>query len=32
MKKVLIFLVYLVMLTLVLAFFTGNGTFIYEGF
>ena len=32
LKKILVFLVYLAMLVLVLAFFTGNGTFIYEGF
>lgn len=32
LKKILVFLVYLIMLVLVLAFFTGTGTFIYEGF
>ncbi len=31
-KKVLTFIIYLIMLMLVCIFFTGNGAFIYEGF
>ena len=32
LKNIGIFLIYLIMLVLVCIFFTGNGTFIYEGF
>lgn len=32
LKNIGIFLIYLFMLVLVCIFFTGNGTFIYEGF
>lgn len=32
LKNIGIFLLYLAMLILVCVFFTGNGTFIYEGF
>ncbi len=31
-KKSAVFLLYLIMFILVCIFFTGNGTFIYEGF
>lgn len=31
-KKIVEVLIYLIMLLCVIAFFTGNGTFIYEGF
>ncbi len=31
-KKVLTFIIYLIMFALVCVFFTGNGAFIYEGF
>lgn len=32
LKNIGIFLIYIVMFVLVCIFFTGNGTFIYEGF
>lgn len=32
LKNTAVFLLYLVMFILVCIFFTGNGTFIYEGF
>lgn len=32
LKHIGIFLIYLIMLTLVCIFFTGNGSFIYEAF
>lgn len=31
-KKILTFLIYLIMFLLVCVFFTGNGSFIYEAF
>lgn len=30
-RKILTFLIYIAMLVLIMIFFTGNGTFIYEG-
>ncbi len=32
LKNIMIFLIYVLMLALVLIFFTGNGSFIYEAF